>query len=205
MPDIHVPQLDGHGGGKSFIKIVLEVVLIGVGVFLGLAGEQWRGNVRHREMAEQALRRFRTELVANRKSVVDVKDYHVDRLKELNTYFALAPAKRETEGHLHLTRSIAPAFLEHSAWDLALATQSLSYVDTDLGVSLSSIYNVQAAVVSESQGFTQGMFVRPPSEDLTAFLAGAQAYFGDATFFESRLMTMYDDILPRIARALNEK
>ena len=68
-----MPQLDEHEEedapaspaathrpqGKSLFKIALEVMLIAVGVFLGLAGEQWRENVRHREMAEASLRRFR--------------------------------------------------------------------------------------------------------------------------------------------------
>jgi len=59
VPDIHVPKLDAHGGGKSIFKLVLEVALISVGVFLGLAGEQWRDRAHQRELAEQALGRFR--------------------------------------------------------------------------------------------------------------------------------------------------
>jgi hypothetical protein len=66
-----MPQLDEHEEeeapaspaathrpqGKSLFKIALEVMLIAVGVFLGLAGEQWRENARHREMAEASIRR----------------------------------------------------------------------------------------------------------------------------------------------------
>ena len=55
MPDIHVPKLEAHGSGHSIFKILLEVVLISAGVFLGLAGEQWRENARHRELAERTL------------------------------------------------------------------------------------------------------------------------------------------------------
>jgi hypothetical protein len=170
-------------------------------VFLGLAGEQWRETARHRELARGALERFRTELTSNRKAVVDVKDYHVNLLKELNAYFTAKPADREKLS-IHITHGIGPEFLEHGAWDLAVATQGLTCVDTDLGVSLSSLYNMQQAVVSESQAFMQGMFVRPPGEDITPFLGAAQAYLGDVTLFDGRLMTMYDDILPRIDKTL---
>ena len=52
MPDIHVPKLDGHGGKHSIPKTLLEVALISVGVFLGLAGEQWRERAHQRELAE---------------------------------------------------------------------------------------------------------------------------------------------------------
>ena len=84
MPDVHVPKLEGHDEepagpvsapvsrshhrGKSLVTIGLEVVLISAGVFLGLMGEQWRERSEHRELAEKALRRFRTEIVANRKA-----------------------------------------------------------------------------------------------------------------------------------------
>jgi hypothetical protein len=42
---------------KSLLKIVLEVLLISGGVFLGLMGEQWREHTQHRELAEASLRR----------------------------------------------------------------------------------------------------------------------------------------------------
>src|SRR6476646_1614723 len=75
MAEVHVPQLDEHdehdavplpaaarpSRTPSIVKIALEVVLIGTGVFLGLAGEQWRESMRHRELADVSLRRFRTE------------------------------------------------------------------------------------------------------------------------------------------------
>jgi len=128
VPDIHVPKLDGHGDGKSILKLVLEVALIGVGVFLGLMGEQWRETRRHHELAEEALRRFRTEITANRKAVASVKDYHADRLKELSAYFKAKPADR-SKVDIRITKGLNPAFVERSAWDLAIATQSLGYVD----------------------------------------------------------------------------
>jgi hypothetical protein len=53
----------------SWLKILLEVALITTGVFLGLAGEQWREQVRHRETAEASLRLFRAEILANSKAV----------------------------------------------------------------------------------------------------------------------------------------
>jgi len=205
VPDIHVPKLDAHGSGKhSVFKFALEVAMIGVGVFLGLAGEQWRERSHQRELAEQALRRFRTELTSNRAAVLGTKDYHVDRLKELNKYFEAKRRDRNGDG-VHITRGIAPAFLEHSAWDLALATQSLNYIDSELSVNLSSIYNMQQAFAGLGLGFVQGMFTRPPAEDPTAYLAAALTYFSDATLFDQQLMTKYDETLAKIDKALGEQ
>jgi len=143
VPEVHVPKLGEHAG-KSVWHIVLEVVLISAGVFLGLMGEQWRENRHHRELAEQALQRFRTEITSNQKAVGAVKDYHLERLSELRAYFDAPPEKRK-DVSLHLTKSANPAFVDRTAWDLALATQSLSYLDSDLAFTLSAIYNLQSA------------------------------------------------------------
>jgi len=40
MPDVHIPKVDEHGS-SHVLKLLLEVALISVGVFLGLMGEQW--------------------------------------------------------------------------------------------------------------------------------------------------------------------
>jgi uncharacterized protein YjeT (DUF2065 family) len=86
MPDVHVPDIGArHGRGRSLLKIALEVLLIATGVFLGLAGEQWREHARHRDMAAEALRRFRAEVAVNRKAVADVKDYHEDAANQRRT------------------------------------------------------------------------------------------------------------------------
>src|SRR5258708_18014102 len=144
MPAVRVPKLDDHHDGgphvvpmsvhrshrKSIVTIALEVALIGTGVFLGLAGEQWREYARHREMAHAALRRFRAYPVTNRSAVAKVKDYHIDRMKALRVYLAAVRAHNAPpDFHLH---GLQPAFFEHTAPDLALATQPLGYNDHDL-------------------------------------------------------------------------
>jgi len=219
VPEVHLPHLDDdeedhtpavvpssaapRSPGKSILKIVLEVALISTGVFLGLAGEQWRENARHRESAEQALRRFRAEIAADKKAIEDVKDYHADRLKELNAYFE-APADKRNSVEVRLTKSANPAFVDRTAWDLALATQSLTYIDADLAYTLSSIYSVQAYMQDEARGFVQAMFIRPPVADGAAFLGALQAYFGDASLIEPRLLMLYDEALQGIDKALGD-
>src|SRR6188472_1917957 len=113
MTHPHLPHLDdedeerepqnrpGHAGAadsapvtphrastwKSLTKIGLEVVLISAGVFLGLAGEQWRENRHHHELAAASLLRFQAEFRANRTEVLRVKDRHAKELKDLLAYF----------------------------------------------------------------------------------------------------------------------
>ena len=111
------------------LKLGLEVVLITVGVFLALMVDQWRERAHDCQLADDALRRFRTEIVANQKSVAAVKDYHVALHQSLRAYLDADPKMRSREAVR--IRGLQPAFFEETAWDLALATQSLSHIDSD--------------------------------------------------------------------------
>jgi hypothetical protein len=216
MPEVHVPKLDEHDPpgararaavahrprGQSFLKIALEVVLIGTGVFLGLAGEQWRESARHRELAEASLRRFRSEILTNRKAVAGVTDYHVTTKKGLDTYLA-ADRKRRQSVEVHLN-GLQPVFFEHSAWDVALATQSLAYIDTQLAFAFSRIYTTQQTYADLTRGIMQALYIRPPDENAAAFINAAAVYYGDVVYLEPQLLRMYDELLPQIDRALGE-
>ena len=216
MPDVHLPQLDEHEEtdgraastsahqprGQSLFKIGLEVVLISAGVFLGLAGEQWRESARHRELAEASLRRFRSEILTNRKAVAAVKDYHITTKKSIDTYLAADPQSRQSRDVS--VKGLQPVYFEHSAWDLTLATQSLVYIDSQLAFAISRIYTTQANYADLTRGIMQALYLRPPNENLAAFLSAVAIYYGDIVYFEPQLLHMYDETLPQIDRALGE-
>ena len=178
------------------LKVGLEVVLISVGVFLALMGDQWRERAHDRQLADDALRRFRTEIVANQKSVAAVKDYHVMLLGSLRTYLAADPKARSREAVR--IRGLQPAFFEATAWDLALATQSLSHIDSDLAFRLSRAYGLQRAYGQFTLNIMQAIYLRPIEENFD----GLAAYYGDLVIWEPQLLEMYGDLLPRIDRAL---
>jgi hypothetical protein len=211
VSDVHLPHLEEEeettrgkatDRWKSLLKIGLEVLLISSGVFLGLMGEQWRENVHRRELAETSLRRFRTEIQTNRKTVADVKDYHVTTKKSVDAYLA-SDAKAKARRDMHLM-GVQPASFEHTAWDLALAMQSLAYLEPSLAFSLSRIYRVQQEYGELSRGLLQAMYVRTPTENLDGFLGALTLYYGDVTLLEPKLLNMYDEVLPQVDRALGE-
>jgi hypothetical protein len=229
MPDVHVPKLDdddenseetnAEGAGGAVLsdvkapvaarprrthigKIVLEVLLISAGVFLGLAGEQWRQSAEHRELARESLRRFRSEIETNRKAVADVKDYHVTMRQKIGAYLAADANARKTLSVA--MQGVRPVTFEHTAWDLAIATQSLTYIDRNLAFNLSRVYSVQDDYAVLSRAVLQAMYLRPPSQDLDGFFHAVALYYDDVVLSEPRLMTMYDEMLPQIDRALGE-
>jgi len=217
MPETHIPKLDDHEEapaaaapaaarpvrGTSLLKIGLEVLLISVGVFLGLAGEQWREDRRHRELAESSLRRLRTEIQTNRKAVEAVKDYHVKTLTGLRTYFSKERKGRNT-ADIHI-QGMQFVFFEETAWNLTLTTQALSYIDRDLAFALSRVYGEQKVIGELTRGMSQAMYVLSIPDNFDGFAAAAGTYYGDMVIMEPKLIEHYDDLLPQIDRALGER
>lgn len=206
MPDIHLPKLDeaassstGHSSRHGHaLKLLLEVALIGLGVFLGLAGEQIRESAHHRELAEDSLRRFRTELTANRRAVAAVLDYHV-RLKRAVDEYLAQDASHPRKFSMSM-QGIQPASFNRTAWDLAIATQALEYIDSNLAFSLAEVYNLQQTYSELSRGVLQAMYINPPREKPDAFLESLQVYYGDIVLQEPLLLKRYDALLERLGK-----
>jgi hypothetical protein len=224
MPDVHVPKLDEHDDeeptapvpapvskshhrSKSFVTIALEVVLISAGVFLGLMGEQWRERTAHRELAAESLRRFRIEITTNRDALVSRKDYHATLKKELTTLFASdAPrTSARMEETVHMTMGVSPVFFEQAAWDLALATQALAYIDADLAFRLSRVYTTQQEYAGLQRAIVQSTFYgRSWTQDFEGVFRSILNYMGDVSYFDPALLKAYDEVIPEIDRALGE-
>ena len=181
-------------------RSLAEVVLIALGVFLGLAAEQWRDRADRNERAAETLRRIHAEMAANRDEIKRVVDYHLDAQRQLKEFLA-APAAKRSEMSVRL-EGIQPAQFEHTAWQLALATQALVDIDPELSFSLARTYGFQARYEGLTEGITDAMYLRPPGENLTAFFQSLSLYYSDVVELEPALTKMYDEVLPRIDNAL---
>jgi hypothetical protein len=117
-------------------------------------------------------------------------------LKSLETYLAADPKARQTV--TVQIKGLQPAFFEHTAWDLALATQSLAHIDPQVAFVLSRIYGAQQNYADLTRGIMQAVYLRPMTENFEA----VTYYFGDLGFIEPGLLQMYDEVLPQIDRAL---
>jgi hypothetical protein len=177
-----------------------EMVLISASVFLGLIGQQWYEDVRQRRDATASLQRFRTEVTANRREITSKLEYHAPLQKRLRAFVRADAAGRQA---IDLGfDSVKPPFFERTAWELALATESLAHVDPDLAFVLSRIYTFQEQVNALTRAFTDAMYANPPSDLSEPFLRAADLYFGDLVGFEEGLVQMYDTALMAIDEAL---
>ena len=181
-------------------RSIAEVVLIALGVFLGLAAEQWRDRADRNERAAETLRRIRAEMAANRDEVQRVVDYHLKAGQKIKDFFA-APAAKRSEMSIRL-EGIQLVQFDQTAWQLALATEALVDIDPELSFALARIYGVQARYQGLSEGITNAMYLRPPGEDTTAFLRSLSLYYSDIVLLEPALVKLYDELLPELDRAL---
>ena len=191
----------------SPLKLLLEVALITTGVFLGLAGESWRESRHHHELAEQSLRRFRAEFTDNRKQVVRVHDTHVRQQREMRAYISanspglLAhmgdPTKPIPAGLPDNTTDAAG--FGYAAWDVALATQSLAYIDPELVAQISAVYRVQQMVDEDHRAIQQ---VSYSFSNYVQWFLGVTTYFGDTVLHEKLLLRKYEEILPALDKAI---
>jgi hypothetical protein len=163
-------------------------------------GEQWRERSEHHELALESLRRFQAEIRTNRAKIAELKDYHVEMKDRIDIYLSLDAAKRASF-NVGL-KGIRPASFEHTAWDLAIATQSLTYVDPPLAFALSRIYGAQQFYAGLTGGMMQAMYLRPPGQDPEAFFQTLTLYYSDIVIHEPGLLAMYDDVLPQLDRAV---
>lgn len=101
--------------GKSLAMILLEVVLIAGGVFLGMLGEQWRDRASERELATTSLRRLQTEIASNREALTKMAPYHIQVRDGLRAYFK-APDNGKSFA-VKMDMGIGPVFFQRTAWE----------------------------------------------------------------------------------------
>ena len=189
--------------GHSLIWMGIEVVLISMSVFLGLAGQQWLEDRQHREQGQDALRRFRTEITANRAEITRKSDYHLKLNEALTAYFkADAKTRQSIDPGQYFTDGLQPLFFQRTAWDLALATQSLTYIDSDLAFGISGVYQFQDLVMELGRGVTQAMYSRGANSE--GFTTALKDYYSDMSDMEPGLLKAYDAVLPLIEAELVE-
>ena len=177
----------------TYGKILLEVALITLGVFLALMVDQWREGAEHRQLAKDTLGRFRTEFYTNRAAVTAVRDKHESSYQKIQAYFAAEPAARATMTYPHSATN--PAFMEYTAWDLAIATQALAYVEPDLAQRVAHVYAVQRQLDGATRDITLVMYTRAGEADPAPLAISLATYFDDCNLIEPRLLKLYDEIL----------
>jgi hypothetical protein len=93
---------------------------------------------------------------------------------------------------------------EHTAWDLALATQSLSYLKPQLAFDISKVYTQQSAFQNLENSFLASAYspATLAADDATGLATAMETYLGDVNVQEPEIISRYEKVIPEIKRAL---
>jgi hypothetical protein len=198
------------GGGehkRRFVELLIEVLLVTVGVFLALWANNWHENREHRAQARAALRNFLGEMDANRQATQRNRQYHETLERELDQFLSSSEAATEDrfKKEVHF-EGVRPVIFEHTAWDLALATQALSYLKPELAFDISKVYTQQNAFQTLENTFLASAFTPASmSTDNQKGLATLMRfYLIDVNQLEPAILSRYDKVIPEIKRALGD-
>jgi hypothetical protein len=195
-----------HGGRRSFPNLLFEVVLIAVGVFLALWANNWHEDREHREQAKAALRNFAAEMETNRQATQRNRAYHEAFARELREFLASKePASEDRLNKSVHFEGMRPVIFEHTAWDLALATQALSYLDPDLAFDISKVYTKQNAFEKLEDSFLAAAFT-PASlsnDNVKGMATAMELYLIDVNQQEPAILQLYDKVIPEVKGTLS--
>ena len=195
-----------RGGQRSFLNLLFEVALIAVGVFFALWANNWHEDREHRAQAKAALRNFASEMEANRQATQRNRAYHEAFARELREFLA----SKEPASENRLDKSVhfegmRPVIFEHTAWDLALATQALSYLDPDLAFDISKVYTGQNAFQKLEDSFLAAAFTPASlsSDNIKGMATAMELYLIDVNQQEPATLQLYDKVIPEVNSALS--
>jgi hypothetical protein len=191
---------------KSLLNIILEVVLISVGVFLALWANNWHEEREHRALAHSTLRNFADELRTNQQAVRNERQYHDTLARQLREF--LISNEPPTDERLQKSvqfKGVRPIIFEHTAWDLALATQALSYLKPELAFDISKVYTAQSAFQALENSFLASAFTPATfsSDNVKGLVAAMEYYLRDINQKEPAILQLYDKVIPEIDQALS--
>ena len=185
---------------KPFLGLLTEVVLIGLSVFLALLANQWSEARKHRNRANATLCYFREEIVTNQKAIETRRQYHEALRRDIESFLQSdAPKTLQSFYPMVHFRGLEPVTFERSAWDLALANESLSYLAPQLAYAISRVYTRQALQTLENS-FLQSASGPSTfaSQDATGLAGSMEAYLIEVNIQEPDLLKLYAELLPQI-------
>lgn len=186
---------------KTLLKLLTEVGLVSLGVFLAVIAGQWRDGREHRATANATLRYFREDILANRQAIIKERAYHEALAKELRQFLeSTAPRTTQSFHEAVHYRGMHPIIMEHTAWELALANQTLSNIPSHLAYAISRVYTRQEAFQTLENGFLQSVFTPTAfaNQDPTGFVTAMSAYMTDVNIQEPMLLEAYGQVLKEI-------
>ena len=172
--------------------MLVESVLVVGSILLALALDEWNEGQDYQDLATLSLLNFEREIQQNRLRLEDVTPFHVglrDVLANMDAGGAAVPATTIR----NVLEGFQPALLVNTAWETAVATGALGYMDYDVVAGLSRTYNLQEQLTTLSRsGMNDLLMGGFRSEETYLLIYTANRYVRELTEAEQGLQVVYD-------------
>ena len=123
---------------------MVESVLVVGSILLALAFDEWSEDRENQDLADRSLSNFEREIEQNRVRLEDVTLFHAG-LRDLLANMDAGAAAVPSTTIRNIMEGFQPAILVNTAWETAVATGTLAYMDYDVVSGLSLTYNLAGA------------------------------------------------------------
>ena len=206
MANLSPSETEGSLSRRSWIsRVLVESVLVVGSILLALALDEWNEDREFEDLARRSLANFEREIQQNRLRLEDVTPFHGglrDVLANMDARGADVPATTIR----NVLEGFQPALLVSTAWETAVATGALGYMDYDVVAGLSLTYNLQERLVTLNRSGMNDLLVggfRSGEPDLLVYTANR--YMRELTEAEQGLQGVYDLVLGLIAETIGER
>lgn len=205
MSNLSPSETEGSLPWRPWIsRVLVESVLVVGSILLALAVDEWNEERALQDLANRSLVNFEREIQLNRLRLEDVTLFHMglrDVLANMDAGSASVPATTIR----NIMEGFEPAILVSTAWETAVATGALGYMDYDVVSGLSLTYNLQGRLVALNQSGLNDLLVAGFRSGETELLVyTANRYMRELTGAEQRLQGVYDLVLGLIAETIGE-
>ena len=185
--------------------MLVESVLVVGSILLALALDEWSEDRDFQDLATLSLINFEREIQQNRLRLEDVTPFHLglrDVMVNMDTGGAAVPATTIR----NILEGFQPALLVSTAWETAVATGALGYMDYDVVAGLSLTYNLQERLVALNQSGLNDLLVEGfRSAENELLIYSANRYMRELIEAEQGLQGVYELVLSLVAETIGER
>lgn len=187
-------------------RVLFESALIVLSILVALGLDEWRENREDEETVQLALSNFVREIQQNQASVEDSAPFNQGLRSVLRNRYHTNDIGSVDE-FVNMVESYAPAVLQSTAWETALATGSLAKMEYDLVSALSLTYSLQNRYLMASRsGMAELTSPQNLSEEkLNLAVYNSIRYLNDITSMEEELGVIYNEATAVIQLAMTTK
>lgn len=194
---------EGKTWRSSLGTLLLEVFLIVIGVMVALGANEWRENRAIAQRTDTALENIRQEILRNQTALAKRLTYHEALRDSMQAYLpdleniSLQDIDRNRLG---MTRGFHFLLIYDAAWQTALTSQILPYVEYETLTTLSTIYQVQDNLKS-SEALLVELIITPDNfrtGNLFYAVLVALPAMNDVIGLERNLTSLYDKALKQL-------